>query len=335
MVRISSNMSMMLLEAGLSVPRPTRTPSCSRSPSGATPQPELGVALGAVRDGDVLGLEDADVVARHLHAVHGEEIPVEHVPLLQVLDRAHAEGLHEHALPAHLLAVVVRELAAARAHVGELVLALGDVAHDLEAARARERRDRPGTDGSRRCRARAARDRRRSAAAPRPAPRRGGAPRRPWSRRGARRRRRRPRGRGGRADRPSPAAVQRDRAVARVGDRGDARRDRLERAETGAHEVLVGRERRLDVDEAEDPVAELLVVEDAAERRVLEVAVAVDEPGHDDRRARGPRPWPPDAPSMTSSAGPTAAMRSPRHGESAVGEHRRRDRAAPSRRDRS
>ena len=32
------------------------------------------------------------------------------------------------------------------------------------------------------------------------------------------------------------------------------------------HEVLVGRQRRLDVDEADDPVAELGVVEDAAER---------------------------------------------------------------------
>ena len=56
--------------------------------------------------------------------------------------------------------------------------------------------------------------------------------------------------------------------------------------EPGADEVLVGRERRLDVDEADDPVAELGVVEDAAERRVLDVAVAVDEAGHDDRPAR-------------------------------------------------
>src|SRR5665647_2537175 len=52
-----------------------------------------------------------------------------------------AEGLHEHPLPAHLLAVVVGELAGAGADVGELLFALGDVAHDLEAAFTREPRD--------------------------------------------------------------------------------------------------------------------------------------------------------------------------------------------------
>ena len=46
MVRISSNMSMMLLDAGLSVPMPTRTPSCIRSASGAMPQPSLALLLG-------------------------------------------------------------------------------------------------------------------------------------------------------------------------------------------------------------------------------------------------------------------------------------------------
>ncbi len=46
-------------------------------------------------------------------------------------------------------------------------------------------------------------------------------------------------------------------------------------------EVLVGRQRGLDVDQTDDPVAELLVVEDAAEARVLEVAVGVDEAGQD------------------------------------------------------
>src|SRR5659263_268744 len=45
-VRISSNMSMMLLEAGLSLPRPTRTPSCNRSARGMTPQPSLALLLG-------------------------------------------------------------------------------------------------------------------------------------------------------------------------------------------------------------------------------------------------------------------------------------------------
>ena len=45
-VRISSNMSMMLLDAGLSVPKPTRTPWRSSSASGATPQPSLALLLG-------------------------------------------------------------------------------------------------------------------------------------------------------------------------------------------------------------------------------------------------------------------------------------------------
>ena len=79
--------------------------------------------------------------------------------------------------------------------------------------------------------------------------------------------------------------LQRRRAVAGVGDGGDAGRDGLHGAQPGADEVLVRRQRRLDVDEADDPVAELGVVEDAAERRVLDVAVAVDEAGHDDRPA--------------------------------------------------
>ncbi len=46
MARISSNMSMMLLDAGLSVPMPTRTPSCNRPLSGAMPQPSLALLLG-------------------------------------------------------------------------------------------------------------------------------------------------------------------------------------------------------------------------------------------------------------------------------------------------
>ena len=37
---------------------------------------ELGVALGTVRDGDAPAAQDADVVARHLHAVHREEVRV-------------------------------------------------------------------------------------------------------------------------------------------------------------------------------------------------------------------------------------------------------------------
>ena len=45
-MRISSNMSMMLLAAGLSVPNPTRTPWRSRSGSGAMPQPVLALLLG-------------------------------------------------------------------------------------------------------------------------------------------------------------------------------------------------------------------------------------------------------------------------------------------------
>jgi hypothetical protein len=49
--------------------------------------------------------------------------------------------------------------------------------------------------------------------------------------------------------------------------------------------VFVRRERRFHIHEADDPVAELLVVQHAAEGGVLEVAVAVDEAGHDDRLA--------------------------------------------------
>ena len=142
MVRISSNMSMMLLDAGLSVPMPTRTPSCRRSASGATPQPSLALLLGQWATATSVLLQDADVVAGDVHAVDGEEVAVEHVPLLQVLDGRDPVGLDQHALPAHLLAVVVGELARARADVGELVLALGDVAHDLEAALARQPADR-------------------------------------------------------------------------------------------------------------------------------------------------------------------------------------------------
>ena len=116
---------------------------------------ELRVALGAVRDGGVLGAQDADVVERRLRAVHGEEVLVEDVPLLQVLDRAHAVRLDEHALPADLLAEVVGELARARAHVGELVAALGDVARDLEALGAAPLGDRLVEPRSTRCRGRA------------------------------------------------------------------------------------------------------------------------------------------------------------------------------------
>ena len=73
-VRISSNMSMMLLDAGLSVPRPTRTPSCSRSASGAMPQPSLALLLGQCATATSLRAQDADVVARDVDAVHGEEV---------------------------------------------------------------------------------------------------------------------------------------------------------------------------------------------------------------------------------------------------------------------
>ena len=51
------------------------------------------------------------------------------------------KGWTQHALPAHLLAVVVGEFARAGADVGELVRALRDVAHDVEPACAREPRD--------------------------------------------------------------------------------------------------------------------------------------------------------------------------------------------------
>ena len=78
---------------------------------------------------------------------------------------------------------------------------------------------------------------------------------------------------------------QADAAVGGVGDRGDAGGDALQRAQQGALMVFVRRERRLDVHQADDPVAELLVVQHAAEGGVLEVAVAVDEAGHDDRLA--------------------------------------------------
>ena len=136
-MRISSNMSMMLLDAGLSVPKPTRTPWRSRSGKRGDAAPGLGVALGAVRHRGTLVLEDADVVDARVHAVDGEEVVAEDTPLLQVLDGTHAERLDEHALPAHLLAEVVRELARAGADVGELVFALGDVAGDLEPVLAR------------------------------------------------------------------------------------------------------------------------------------------------------------------------------------------------------
>ena len=89
-------------------------------------------------------------------------------------------------------------------------------------------------------------------------------------------------------------------------------------------QVLLGRERRLDVDEAEDPVAELLVVEDAAERRVLEMAVAVDEARHDDGAAEvddgglGMR-----GDEVLGRADGDDALAG--HGERAVGEHGRGD----------
>ncbi len=216
-----------------------------------------------------------------LHAVDGEEVAVEHVPLLQVLDGRDAVGLDQHALPAHLLAIVVGELARAGADVGELVLALGDVAHDLEAALARQLADRlveaaghgvgrvrrqadldaRGRDGLRvvepphhvghglvEARVVDAEDLEVDAAA-----QAGGSGR-----------------------------LQRRRAVAGVGDGGDAGGHGLDGAQPGAHQVLLRSQRRLDVDEADDPVAELGVVEDAAERRVLDVAVTVDEARHDD-----------------------------------------------------
>ncbi len=100
---------------------------------GRHPAAQLGVALGAVGDRDPLRLQGADVVDRHLDAVHGEEVRIEDVPLQQVLDGCDAEWLNEHTLPAHLLAEVVRQLAGAGAHVGQLVPALGDVAHHSEA----------------------------------------------------------------------------------------------------------------------------------------------------------------------------------------------------------
>ena len=133
-MRISSNMSMMLL-GGRAVgaeadPHALAQQVGQRRDAAAG----LGVALGAVGHGRALGLEDADVVAAGVHAVHGQEVLVEDAPLLQVLDGAHAVGLDEHALPAHLLAVVVGELARAGADVGELFLALGDVAGDLHVA---------------------------------------------------------------------------------------------------------------------------------------------------------------------------------------------------------
>ena len=99
--------------------------------------------------------------------------------------------------------------------------------------------------------------------------------------------------------------------------------------EPGADQVLVGRQRRLDVDEADDPVAELGVVEDAAERRVLDVAVAVDEAGHDDRPARGRRRRAPGWAATRRGAGPTATMRPPAHGDAAVRQHGRRHRQHP------
>ena len=105
--------------------------------------------------------------------------------------------------------------------------------------------------------------------------------------------------------------LERDGAVAGVGDGGDARRDGLERAELGADQVLLGRQRGLDVDEADDPVAELGVVEDAAERRVLDVAVTVDEAGHDHGAAEVDHRAPLDARPSRSGAGPTPTMRSP------------------------
>ena len=272
----------MLLDAGLSVPMPDAHAGVQQVGQRRDAAAELGVALGAVRHGDAAAAQDADVVAREVDAVHGQEVAVQHVPLLQVLDGRDAVGLDQHALPAHLLAVVVGELARAGADVGELVLALRDVAHDLEAALLRQPRDalvQQAGDGVRRVRGEAHVE---------------------------------PLGRGGlRLGEPplhvghglfeprvvdaehleveaaaqayGPGRLQRHRAVAGVGDGGDAGGDGLHGAEPRADEVLLRGERRLDVDEADDPVGELGVVEDAAERRVLDVAVAVDEAGHDDR----------------------------------------------------
>ena len=138
MVRISSNMSMMLLDAGLSVPRPTRTPSCSRSASGAMPQPSLALLLGQCATATSLACRMRMSSRVTLTQCTARKSRSKHVPLLEVLDGRDAVGLHEHALPAHLLAVVVGELARAGADVGELFLALRDVAQHLEAALAGE-----------------------------------------------------------------------------------------------------------------------------------------------------------------------------------------------------
>ena len=164
MVRISSNMSMMLLEAGLSVPKPTRTPCVQHVGQRRDAAAQLGVALGAVRHGGALAVRMRMSSRVSVHAVDGQEVLVEHVPLLQVLDGADAVRLDEHALPAHLLAVVVGELARAGADVGELLAALGHVAHDLEAALPGQPRDGLVQRGSRPCTARAGRARRRCAA---------------------------------------------------------------------------------------------------------------------------------------------------------------------------
>ncbi len=117
--------------------------------------------------------------------------------------------------------------------------------------------------------------------------------------------------------------LERRGAIARVGDGGDARRDGLDGAEFRACQVLLGSQRRLDVDQTDDPVAELGVVEDAAERRVLDVTVAVDEPGHDHAAAEIDKP-------RLGMGGREVGRRTDgddalaAHGERAVGEHRRR-----------
>ncbi len=168
-MRISSNMSMMLLDAGTVGAEADAHALAQQVGQRGDAAARLGVALGAVRHGGVLRLEDADVVDAGVHAVHGEEVVVEDAPLLQVLDRAHAVGLDEHALPAHLLAVVVGELAGAGADVGDLLLAFGDVAGDLHAALAgvgREALEEAARDRVGRVRARC---RSRTAAGPAPA----------------------------------------------------------------------------------------------------------------------------------------------------------------------
>ena len=241
----------------------------------------LGVALGAVRHRGALLAQDADIVEARLHAVHGEEVGPEDVPLLQVLDGAHPVGLHEHALPAHLLAEVVGELARAGADERDLVLALGDVARQLDARLAAVARDglvEAARDGVGGVGGHPDADlRRRLVAQPFEALVHVG--------------QRLVEARVVDAehllvdDSPQPGALERLEAAAGVGDvghGGDARGDGLEDPEQGAAEVLLGRQRGLHVDELQDPVAELLVVHDAAEGGVLDVAVCVDEARHDD-----------------------------------------------------